>query len=497
MENNLLPPYSFAKKTLTLVTESKEGHIYALYCRQTPPESIAELQRFYKQPISLSLKEPEEILAALGKAYQAHNESSFIDIDTMSHEANLAQLVEDIPESEDLLDSQDGAPVIRLINALFAEALKLGASDIHIEIFERSMSVRLRIDGTLREVLSPARVLAPLLISRLKVMAKLDIAEKRIPQDGRINLRLGGHSIDVRLSTIPSNHGERVVMRLLDNKAAQLNFDQLGMPTISANKFKAMLRQPNGIILVTGPTGSGKTTTLYAGLNLLNDPCRNILTVEDPIEYALEGIGQTQVNTKVEMTFARGLRAILRQDPDVVMIGEIRDPETAEVAVQASLTGHLVLSTLHTNDAISAITRLKDLGIQPYLIASSLLGILAQRLVRRLCPDCKTPHSATTNEAHMLGDNSIEGYTVYRPNGCGSCHGSGYKGRTGIYELIPITGPTRELIHDEAGEQRLLKHLQSNVVFMQQEGIRLITEGETSIEEVLRTVRKEPASGIV
>lgn len=490
-----LPPYAFAKKSLTLVSEVQDHRVNILYCSKSTPESIAELQRIYQRPLNLLLTEKEKLLEALGETYQNNNETSFGEIDSMSHEVSLDQLVDEIPESEDLLDSQDGAPVIRLINALFTEALKLGASDIHVETFERSMSVRLRIDGTLREVLSPARALAPLLISRLKVMAKLDIAEKRVPQDGRINLRLGGQSIDVRLSTIPSNHSERVVMRLLDNQAAQLELDHLGMPSFWSNKLKQMFRQPNGIILVTGPTGSGKTTTLYAGLNLLNDRCRNILTVEDPIEYALEGIGQTQVNAKVDMTFARGLRAILRQDPDVVMVGEIRDPETAEVAVQASLTGHLVLSTLHTNDSIGAITRLMDLGVQPYLIASSLLGILAQRLVRKLCPECKEPYSASAVDAQMLGDLSVQGRTVYCSAGCEHCHGTGYNGRTGIYELLQVTPEIRKMIHEGVGEQKIAEQLQQKMSFMLQEGLRLILNGETSIDEVLRTVRKEPANG--
>ncbi len=492
-----LPPYTFAKKTLSLITAISDSHIHVLCCSETDPTSIIELQRVYKRPAELTMTDKDALLQAQSSAYQAQSENSFSSIDALSNDVDLDQLADEIPESEDLLESQDGAPVIRLINALFAEALKQSASDIHIETFERSMSVRLRIDGTLREVFSPQRALAPLLISRIKVMAKLDIAEKRIPQDGRINLRMGGHSIDVRISTIPSNHGERVVMRLLDTQATKLDFDHLGMPPECAHQFKDMLRHPNGIILVTGPTGSGKTTTLYAGLSILNERSRNILTVEDPIEYALEGIGQTQVNTKVDMTFARGLRAILRQDPDVVMVGEIRDAETAEVAVQASLTGHLVLSTLHTNDAVGAITRLQDLGVQPYLISSSLLGVLAQRLVRRLCPSCKQPHQVTHQEARTLDHMALEGKTVFAPNGCPDCQQSGYQSRIGIYELLQITPEVRELIHQGAGEQQILQHLSPHTTFMQQEGLRLIEEGVTSIEEVLRTVRKENTHAIV
>ena len=486
-----MPPYSFAKQTLTVVTSVTDEGVSVAYCEETLPIGIAELQRFYQRRLKLSMTTKEQLMAYLGNAYQAQSESRFGEIDTLGNEVDLDRLAEEIPDTEDLLDQQDGAPIIRFINALFAEALKLGASDVHIETFEHNMSVRLRVDGSLQEVLSPNRALAPLLISRLKVMAKLDIAEKRVPQDGRIHLRMGDKSIDVRISTIPSNHGERVVMRLLDRHAAQVSLDHLGMPGRVANSFKGMLQQPNGIILVTGPTGSGKTTTLYAGLNLLNDRSRNILTVEDPIEYALDGVGQTQVNVKVDMTFARGLRSILRQDPDVVMVGEIRDRETAGIAVQASLTGHLVLSTLHTNDAVGAITRLIDLGIQPYLISSSLLGVLAQRLVRVLCPDCKTEHTITKSEAVLLGDEMLERTKAFRPLGCSSCQGVGYKGRTGIYELISMTSEIRQMVHDGVGEQGIVNHIKSDMEFMQQEGVRLVSEGVTSVEEVLRVIRKE------
>ncbi|MGB0467286.1 MAG: type II secretion system ATPase GspE [Pontibacterium sp.] len=497
MSTASLPPYGFAKKTLTLVTGIQDSEVTVLCCEATEPAAIAELQRFYQRPVNLTQTQESQLMRELGQAYQRQSQNNLGTIDHLSHEVDLDQLAEEIPESEDLLDSQDGAPVIRLINALFAEALKQGASDIHIETFETSMSVRLRIDGTLQEVLTPARALAPLLTSRIKVMAKLDIAEKRIPQDGRISLRMGGRSIDVRISTIPSSHGERVVMRLLDKQATRMDFDNLGMPEHCIRQLQDMLRRPNGILLVTGPTGSGKTTTLYAGLNRLNDRSRNILTVEDPIEYALEGVGQTQVNRKVDMTFARGLRAILRQDPDVVMVGEIRDSETAEVAVQASLTGHLVLSTLHTNDAVGAITRLQDLGVQPYLIASSLLGVLAQRLVRRLCTACRTPHRVTAEEARLLDQPSLQGKAAYRPAGCSLCHHSGYKGRSGIYELLQVTPHLRELIHKDAGEQALLQELAPHMTFMQQEGQRLIAEGITSVDEVLRTVRKEQSDALV
>src|SRR5690606_36785375 len=314
---------------------------------------------------------------------------------------------------------------------------------IHLETFERRLVVRFRVDGVLREVVQPKRELAPLLVSRIKVMAKLDIAEKRVPQDGRISLKVGGREIDIRVSTMPSSAGERVVLRLLDKEGGRLNLDVLGMPSTLRSQLTELLLRPHGILLVTGPTGSGKTTTLYAGLSEINDQTRNILTVEDPIEYNLEGIGQTQVNVKADMTFARGLRAMLRQDPDVVMVGEIRDRETAEIAVQASLTGHLVLSTLHTNSAVGALTRLRDMGIEQFLLASSLIGVLAQRLVRVLCPYCKESRKAGPMEQTFLG---LSGASVYHAVGCVQCNQTGYRGRTGIYELLVVDESIRQMI---------------------------------------------------
>ncbi len=346
--------------------------------------------------------------------------------------------------------------------------------------------MRYRIDGVLNEVLSPKRMLAPLLVSRLKVMAKLDIAEKREPQDGRISVRIAGHAIDIRMSTIPSAHGERVVLRLLDKQAGQLELTQLNMNEQVYGAYRRGLASPHGIILVTGPTGSGKTTTLYAGLASINQSSRNILTIEDPIEYMLPGVGQTQVNTKVDMTFARGLRAILRQDPDVVMVGEIRDLETAEIAVQASLTGHLVLSTLHTNTAIGAVTRLQDMGVEPFLLSSSLLGVMAQRLVRLLCKACKQPVEAGAAERELLQIHDHGPVTLYRTGGCPDCNNTGYRGRTGIYELIEIDEPLRTMIHEGEGEQAMLREARQRYPGIEADGRRRILAGETSIEEVLR-----------
>jgi general secretion pathway protein E len=483
--------YSYARKNQVLL-EGEGDSCTLLICDNTPPEALTEVRRALGRGVATERCEAAILAEKINAEYQQQSGAAGMEaIGDISNEVDLDKLIEDIPESQDLLESQDDAPVIRLINALFAEALKLGASDIHIETYEKMMSVRLRVDGILQEVLSPNRRLAPLLVSRIKVMAKLDIAEKRVPQDGRVSLKIAGRSVDVRISTIPSSYGERVVMRLLDKQAARIDLTHLGMPAGTLERFTQLLKNPNGIILVTGPTGSGKTTTLYAGLTLLNDRIRNILTVEDPIEYAVDGIGQTQVNTKVGMTFARGLRAILRQDPDVVMVGEIRDSETAEIAVQASLTGHLVLSTLHTNNAVGAITRLVDIGIEPYLISSSLKGILAQRLVRRLCTECREPHPMDEAEAALLGDRNLAGNTAYLAKGCESCHQTGYRGRSGIYELLTVDRKVSELIHNGAGEQAIVDAARGHMTRLLSEGRRLVLEGTTSIDEVLRSVRED------
>jgi len=378
-----------------------------------------------------------------------------------------------------------------LINALLTQAVKENASDIHIEPFENRLMVRLRIDGVLREVLQPPRALAPLITSRVKVMAKLDIAEKRLPQDGRISFRIAGHPVDVRVSTLPSGHGERVVLRLLDKQAGRLDLGQLGMDREVQQSLDQLIHRPHGIFLVTGPTGSGKTTTLYAALGRLNDASRNIMTVEDPIEYYIDGIGQTQVNTKVDMSFARGLRAILRQDPDVVMVGEIRDVETVEIAIQASLTGHMVFSTLHTNTAIGAITRLRDMGVEPFLLSSTIIGVLAQRLVRLLCPHCKQPHVADASECELLGLSQEDPPVLYEPGDCEKCNHLGYRGRTGIYELIEVDNEMRTLIHDKAGEHQLEKYARKNWPSIRQDGMRRILAGDTSLEEVLRVTRED------
>lgn len=433
--------------------------------------------------------------SALSEHYQRAEKSRQM-MEEIGTEMGLTDIVNALPQ-QDLLNSEDDAPVIRLLNALFSEAIQVGASDIHIEPFETSLRVRFRIDGLLREILSPPAALAPVLVSRIKVMAHLDIAEKRLPQDGRISLRLGGRNIDVRVSTLPSGVGERVVMRVLDKNAVSLDLNSLGMTPSLQTLFRGLLAQPHGILLVTGPTGSGKSTTLYAALNSLNSCERNILTVEDPVEYELEGVGQTQVNPRVDMTFSRGLRAILRQDPDVVMIGEIRDSETASIAVQASLTGHLVLSTLHTNTAAGALSRLRDMGLEPFLLASSLTGVLAQRLVRKLCVQCRKP--ATLSESEKARHPSLIASGHWRANGCDACHKTGYRGRTGIHELLKVTAELRDAISQGADETALVSCVQNNpdsIATLWQDGLLKVAEGITSLEEIYRVTRECDADGV-
>ena len=487
-EGGLLP-YGFARRN-GLLLRRQDGGGWELCCR--PPvaaQALAEVRRQRPDIDRVTFLGEGEFDSALALAYEQQRGAAAEAADDLAS-LDLTSLADALPETADLLEQEDDAPIIRLINALLQEAIRENASDIHIETFERRLIVRMRVDGVLREVLSPKRELAPLLVSRIKVMARLDIAEKRVPQDGRISLRLGGRDVDVRVSTMPSSNGERVVLRLLDKQAGRLQLAHLGMGDDTLELTTALIYKPHGIILVTGPTGSGKTTTLYASLTDLNDSSRNILTVEDPIEYQLEGIGQTQVNPKVDMTFARGLRAILRQDPDVVMVGEIRDLETAEIAVQASLTGHLVLSTLHTNSAVGAVTRLQDMGIEAFLLSSSLLGVLAQRLVRVLCTDCREAHQATASEKEMMGLNELDSVTVWRPVGCEHCNDLGYRGRTGIYELIVVDDEMRQLIHDRASESAMTRHARQATPGIRQDGWRKVLAGETSIEEVLRVTRE-------
>ncbi len=483
-------PFAFARRHGVILLE-RGGELHLGLREGAALTAVQEAQRVVGMRLPMQWLAQADFDQALGAAYQHDSSAAMLMVEGLGNDLDLASLADQIQETEDLLEQEDDAPIIRLINAILGEAINENASDIHIETFEKRLVIRFRVDGILREVVQPKRELAALLVSRIKVMAKLDIAEKRIPQDGRISLRVGGREVDIRVSTLPSANGERVVLRLLDKQAGRLTLRHLGMNEQDRDHLEQAVKKPHGIILVTGPTGSGKTTTLYAALTTLNDRTRNILTVEDPIEYHLEGIGQTQVNTKVDMTFARGLRAILRQDPDVVMVGEIRDQETADMAVQASLTGHLVLSTLHTNSAIGAVTRLVDMGVEPFLISSSLLGVLAQRLVRVLCNDCKRAYLADAAECELLGVSPAEAPTLYHAEGCEQCRGLGYRGRTGIYELVLFDDALRTMVHTRASEQDMLRHARELGPSIREDGLRKVREGVTTIEEVLRVTREE------
>ena len=466
-------PYAYAKAHTLLLED--DGQQITLWTGEQPNlTALSEIMRLFAVD-AVERDTDVEVGKRIATAYAGGEGSAAAVVGEVESAVDLSRMMQDLPAVEDLLEAANDAPIIRMLNALLTQAAKDGASDIHIEPYERSSSVRFRVDGTLREVVQPNKALHAALISRLKIMAELDIAEKRLPQDGRISLRIGGRAIDVRVSTLPSSHGERAVLRLLDKGETRFTLESLGMSGETLHRFKRLSAQPHGIVLVTGPTGSGKTTTLYAALSRLDATRSNIMTVEDPIEYELPGVGQTQVNPKIDLTFAKALRAILRQDPDVIMIGEIRDFETAQIAIQASLTGHLVLATLHTNDAPSAVTRLIDMGVEPFLLSSSLLGVLAQRLVRKLCVHCKREDANGR----------------WHPVGCEHCGQSGYKGRTGVYELMVADDSIRALIHSRAAESRLFVAAeQAGMVTMREDGERLVREGVTSLEELMRVTRE-------
>ena len=463
MTLSTLLPYAYARTHHILLIERDQVLTLSL-SEDSDQQATSEVLRQYGQgpaPIHLEHLAAEDLMARMDQAYETDGSSAAAVVHQVQADADLGSLMRS-PTAEDLLASRDDAPIVRMLNAMLTQAVRDGASDIHIEPYAEHSSVRMRIDGSLRKVVEPHRGLHDALISRLKIMAELDIAEKRLPQDGRLSLRVGTRSLDVRVSTLPCAHGERAVLRLLDKSGARLRLGDVGMQGQTLDRFDAMVHRPHGLVLVTGPTGSGKTTTLYAALGELDVNQSNIMTVEDPVEYELPGIGQTQVNPRIDLDFARALRAILRQDPDVIMIGEIRDTETAQIAIQASLTGHLVLATLHTNDATSAITRLTDMGIEAYLIGACLSGVLAQRLVRKLCTAC-------------------------RGSGCGQCSHSGFKGRTGVFELLEVGEAIRNLIHDKAAETQVRQvALQAGMVLMREDGLRLVHGGITTLQELLR-----------
>ncbi|MDG5487187.1 type II secretion system ATPase GspE [Sphingomonas sp. BGYR3] len=480
-------PYGFARRN-GVILRMGEQSAECLYRASAPLDALIEAQRI-APGVAMQLLDEAAFDAALSATFGEGSAATAADLDMDG--MDLAALADSVAAVDDLLDTRDDSPVIRLINAILLEAVKEGASDVHVETQEKRLFVRFRIDGVLRDVVEPQRALAPLLVSRIKVMARLDIAEKRVPQDGRVTLRIGGHDVDARVSTIPTQHGERVVMRLLEKGNLRLDMAALGMSERDRAVFERLLEKPNGMVLVTGPTGSGKTTTLYSALNRLNDRKRNIMTVEDPIEYELPGIGQTQVNPRTDLTFARGLRAILRQDPDVIMVGEIRDQETASVAVRSAMTGHFVLSTLHTNSAIGSVTRLIDMGVERYLLAPMLVGLVAQRLVRRLCPDCRQEDRATDADAALLGGMLKAGKKVWRPVGCPACHGEGYRGRAGLYEVIAVDDQFQALVHEGASEAQLERVARKYGPSLLEDGARKVRDGLTTVEEVARVVRDE------
>lgn len=485
-------PYHFSKRHGVISARQVDAGLEVWARPGVTSTVLAELQRALGLPIYLRELDSEAFESALNRAYERGVSQAMQIVDDLDESQDLAELAQKLPQIADLLESEDDAPIVRLINALLSQAVREGASDIHIEPFETRSVVRLRIDGVLRDILEPQQALHGVIVSRVKIMARLDIAEKRLPQDGRITLRLAGRPVDVRVSTLPTAHGERVVMRLLDKQVGRLNLTGLGMAKQTLTSLDRLIHLPHGILLVTGPTGSGKTTTLYAALSQLDTDHNNIMTVEDPIEYDLDGIGQTQINTKIDLSFAHALRSILRQDPDIIMIGEIRDLETAQIAVQASLTGHLVLATLHTNDSVGAVTRLVDIGVEPFLVASSLVGVLAQRLVRKLCPACRRPHEPDAKETELLGlgQAKTKKTRIYLPLGCAECLHTGYHGRTGIFELLTVDDTLRSLIHDGAGEGKLRNHARAQgMQTLREDGLRWVTDGTTSLEEVLRVTR--------
>ncbi len=477
-------PFAWSKRHRVTLDPGKRE---VLHVQDAQVSALAEAARLAGPHIAWRVLDDDMFSEALSGIYERDASEAQRIAEDAGESLLLEDLAQAVPNAGDLLEQEDDAPIIRLINAILTEALRRQSSDVHVETFENDLVVRLRVDGQLREVLRPKRALAPLLVSRIKVMAELDIAEKRVPQDGRISLRVAGREIDVRVSTMPTAEGERVVMRLLEKQGTRLTLPHLGMAAQDLKRLRSLTSRPHGILLVTGPTGSGKTTTLYASLSEIDTSSLNVLTVEDPIEYQLSGIGQTQVNLKANLSFALGLRAILRQDPDVIMVGEIRDTETADIAIRASLTGHLVLSTLHTNTAIGAVTRLVDMGITPWLLASSLNGVMAQRLVRRLCPHCRALQAPNAREREFIraagGDENAQ---VWHPVGCEQCAGEGYLGRTGIYELIEFDRTLRSLVHDQASESELERAARKACPSIRDDAYVKVKEGITSVDEAIR-----------
>lgn len=485
-------PYSFAKKNAVLPIKEEEGVVLVAISDPLDLEPLEELRLMLNAEVKAVYSPKETILAALNEVYNREHGAASELIANLGDKAEEGRGDGEVEVYDLLDDTHHYAPIIKLLNLILTEAIQQGASDIHFEPFEDRLRVRYRIDGVLQNRHSPAQEFQAQLLTRIKVMSKLDIAEHRLPQDGRIKLKMGRREIDFRVSTVPVAGGERIVLRILDKGNVILGLDKIGMPMDIYEEFRKLISLPEGIVLVTGPTGSGKTTTLYSGIcDLYNDEI-NIMTIEDPVEYNLKGIAQIGVNPKINLSFATGLRHILRQDPDVIMIGEIRDAETAEIAIQSSLTGHLVLSTLHTNDAPSAITRLVDMGVEPYLLSSTIVGVLAQRLVRRICPECKTAYIPTDREIQNLGINrsDLTNGELYHGKGCSACFDTGYKGRHGVYELMLVNNELRKQIvkSPDAIELRRIA-LESNMMSLLTHGSYLVKKGITTVAEVLRVTR--------
>ncbi len=452
---------------------------------------LEDLRLLYQAPVRPFVVSGDVLRNATNKAYDRASKSASATLEGIIEDGIEDDGAGDLNLTGDIVDDPNQAPIIKFVNSLLSNAVKDRASDIHIEPFEKELVVRFRIDGVLYEIVKPPPKLQASIVSRVKIMAGLNIAEKRIPQDGRIRTRFAGREIDLRVSTLPVRHGERVVMRILE-KGTVFSLDGVGMGKDCLALFRDVIKKPHGIVLVTGPTGSGKTTTLYSALAEINAPDLNILTIEDPIEYELRGIGQTQVNPKIELTFASALRAHLRQDPDVILVGEIRDKETADNAVQASLTGHLVFSTLHTNDAATAFTRLIDMGVEKFLVTSSLLAVLAQRLLRRLCTECKVPHTPTDGELAEAGMTraQVDGQVMYKAKGCPACLSTGYRGRSGVYEFLSVTEEVRELVLRNAPTTEVArKAREQGMRTLREDGIRVVLEGRTSLDEVMRVTQ--------
>ncbi|MCP4195990.1 MAG: type II secretion system ATPase GspE [Proteobacteria bacterium] len=504
-------PISFAKANRVLPMMEVEEGVKVASANPFELSSLDTIQAIVGRPVVPVVVPGEAILDAINKVYERRG-----DMDDLGEKEGAEE-----EELTDLIDVEDEAPIIRWVNTLFFEAVKRRASDIHIEPLEREVAVRYRVDGVLHEAKTAQKAFLASIISRVKILAKLNIAEKRLPQDGRIGLKIAGKSIDIRVSTIPTSQGERVVMRLLDKQSVMHDVSDLGFMADHYQMFHGLIRRPHGIILVTGPTGSGKTTTLYAGLSQINTPDKNILTVEDPVEYDIEGIGQVHVNPKIDLTFSNGLRAFLRQDPDVIMVGEIRDRETAEIAIHASLTGHLVLSTIHTNDAPGALTRLVEMNIEPFLVASSIIGIQAQRLVRVLCSHCKELYAPNEEQINGLGVSADDPYKLfdpprhelyragwekltpieplvpgkfmlYRAVGCDECMHTGYHGRSGVYEMVMITDEVRNNVLRNS-DSNTIKQIARNdgMVSLRDDGVRKVLAGVTTLEEVLRVTHED------